>query len=232
MNNVKSTSYILLSLFLFLSSCVSIERDIYFKNRDSRDEKRMDSSRPGSNFLSSPIKVTDQYDREVHVSIPNYAEGSYLWGIVIPIVPVFFLPQMKFKLNRDENLKVRCQVMAHYGPQFLKKWEHSGSRDLYVLTEQGVELSKKIDSSEDKDTCSSVNIQMPNGQTILPISTEVEGKSKITIFTFAVPASALSEFSLNVSEIKLNTGTTIKTDIRLNAILEDWTRYYIAPIAP
>lgn len=217
-------------LFFILSSCVSIERDIYFRNKDSNDGKNISSTRPGSNFLYSPVKVTNQYDRSINISISNYAEGSYLWGFIIPVIPVFFLPQMKFSLDKNEHLKIRCQVGAHFGPPYLKKWEHAGSRELYVLNDKGLELSEKIKNS--KDSCASVSISLADGKNILPISTEIDDKSMISILTFDVPAGSLSEFSINVSEIKISTGEKIKTNVKFNAVIEDWTRYYLVPVAP
>lgn len=217
-------------LFFLLSSCVSIERDIYFKNKDSKDEKNISSSRPGTNFVYFPVKVTNQYDRNINVSISNYAEGSYLWGFIIPVIPVFFLPQMKFSLDKNERFKIRCQVGAHFGPQYLKKWEHAGSRDLYVLNNEGLELSEKIKNT--KDSCASVSISLPDGKNILPISTEIDDKSMISVLTFDVPAASLSEFYISVSEIKLSTGEKIKTNVKFNAVIEDWTRYYLVPVAP
>lgn len=226
---MKSAYYILLAFLL--SSCVSIERDIYFKNPESSELKSIGSSRPGSSFESSPIKVKDQYDREVYLNITNHAEGSYLWGVVIPILPVFFLPQMKFSLDSQENLKIRCNIDVHYGPQYLKKWEKADNRDLYILNEEGVKLAEMI-AKTDKDTCSLLRIQLPNGQSVSPTKIEFEDKSMIAIFTFAIPAASLSEFSIIINEIKLFTGENIKTDIKFRATVEDWTRYYMIPIAP
>lgn len=229
---VKYRSLMVLALMV-ISGCVSIERDIYFKEKSSEDEKTMEANRPGGIFRFSPLSVTDQYDRSVQVSVLNHASGSYLWGIVIPVIPVFFLPEFKFSLDKNEKLKIQCLIQPYYGPQFLETYEHFGNTKLTRLNEKGLELAKKLDKL-DLDTCTSATVHSMNGKFYQPIKIEssADPKYKSVIFTFDLPASAMTEFKVSIDEIQLNTGERLKTKIEFSPILEDWTRYYIPKLAP
>ena len=222
----------------FITNCVSIERDIYFKNKISTDEKNIGATRPGTYFRSSPIEVENSYKREITMNIQNYSDGSYFWGFVIPILPVFFLPQMKFSLNSNELLKVNCVVGVNFGPEYLQKYEGTmpfSRNDMYVLNKKGLELSEKVEKTN-PERCTKVQIILKNGQILNPIidtdSKKLPFGFERNSFTFPIVAATLSEFKVTVTEITLNNDDILKTNREFDVILEDWTRYYMPRIAP
>jgi hypothetical protein len=220
---------------IFLTGCVSIERDIYFKNLNDSEEKTIGSSRPGQYFRSEPINIAetnkpvtddDANERRVLLSITNYADGSYLWGFIIPIVPVFFLPNMHFHLTKDESLQVSCQIVPFLGHQFMKKSDFGKNSD--VLNEKGIEVAKKLRKRNDK--CGSLSVTLPNGTKLLPNTSD--SNSSRTNFTFNIAAADLKNFKVNVNEIQLESGRKVNINVDFNVGLEDWTRYYMPQIAP
>ena len=102
----------LILLTLSAVGCVSIQRDIYFRDNSSSEQKTIESSFPGhlaSLKVSSPDKKEDVFLR---IDSPNKTSGSYTFGILIPILPVFFLPGNEFSLNAKENLNLNCYVQS------------------------------------------------------------------------------------------------------------------------
>ncbi|HEX7672987.1 MAG TPA: hypothetical protein VF412_02380 [Bdellovibrio sp.] len=231
--------FILLFFIMLIAGCVSIERDVYFKDLNSQDEKTLSASRPGSQFRSKPIDISsvnktsiddDSNERTIVLSISNYAAGSYLWGIIVPIVPVFYLPSMHFNLVKNEPLRVQCQIIASYGPRYLERWKSAGSRDLYMLNKKGIEVAEKM--SLKKDSCVSISLTLPDGTELLPSHVEFNEESYQTTFVFNTMATDLNIFKINVAEIRIDSSKKLNVNVTFQAALEDWTRYYLVPVAP
>lgn len=229
--------------FLFFTTlfagCVSIERDIYFRDVNTQDKKTLSASRPGSYFRSEPIDIgsgnktssnDDTNERRLVLSISNHADGSYLWGIVVPVLPVFYLPNMHFSLAKNEPLRVQCQLSPSYGPQYLEKWDNTGNRDLYVLNKKGIEVAEKI--SRKKDRCLSISLTLPDGAKLSPSHIDFNEMSQQTTFVFDAIAAELNMFQINVTEIQIDSGEKLNVNVTFKVAREDWTRYYLVPVAP
>lgn len=222
----KSFLISILPVFLFFTACVSIERDLYFRDINSNVSWMDLAPRPGIFFNSAPIPLDNEASVSVQTEVVNRAEGSYFWGILFPVIPVFFLPEFKFKLNETERLKIRCSVEYSPGKKFLYK---DPDREWYFLNEEGIRISNER-RKMGHDICSNMTVTLLNGSILSPVSTLTQEHS--TVFEFEIPIANLKEFNFNLTEIKLSQGTKKKVDLKFHTIFEDFLRYRIVPIGP
>ena len=45
-------------------------------------------------------------------------------------------------------------------------------------------------------------------------------------------AADLNTFKINVAEIRIDSSKKLNVNVTFQAVLEDWTRYYLVPVAP
>lgn len=103
----------ILFLFLNLEGCSTIKRDIYFKDINSQyKDKNASVEFPGSIGWSNLLAKNNSTIGRIRIEVKNKATGNYLFGILVPVVPVFFLPANEFKL-KVEKLVIRCEVENH-----------------------------------------------------------------------------------------------------------------------
>lgn len=96
-----------LLIFSIVVGCATIQRDIYFQYSASDDDQG-GRTLPG---LIANLKTISPDKKEAFLGIQsrNSASGSYTFGILIPFIPVFFLPGNDFSLNADK-LSLDCYV--------------------------------------------------------------------------------------------------------------------------
>ncbi|OFZ28412.1 MAG: hypothetical protein A2622_04745 [Bdellovibrionales bacterium RIFCSPHIGHO2_01_FULL_40_29] len=219
MNFLKTHLIIFLTVTVFtlFCGCVSLERDIYFRTNNPELSTVSDNRTPypQKNF-GKVIVIKGQIDRKIYWSTLNQASGSYLWGIVVPIVPVFFYPGFHFNLDEVEKLRLECYIDydIKVGPDYLQTAE-----SIRVHGE-----GKKIGP----DVCLDAQIVVENQPPMKPIKVERTGSS--TVFTFDIAAAAVRTFTIDQIRVKLRTGETSKIDNKFEVTKRDWTRLYFPPI--
>ncbi len=205
----------------FQCSCVSLEKDIYFKAVDSNLSAIAQNREilPGRNF-SLRIQVDGEKDRQLNFVIENRSAGSYLWGIGIPILPVFFLPGFKFNLDKAEKLKLTCTVGYYYE---LKQGEDGFQR----LSDEALALSKGS-KKNGPDVCVTVDISTEDHLKVHPIS--IETSKGTAVFTYEINAADINNFIIEDTVISLRNGKRFKSRTQIEVAKKDWTRYYIPSI--
>ncbi len=177
-------------------------------------------------LISESIKLDPTGSISVHVEVLNKAQGSYFLGVLVPIIPVFFFPQFHFQLDEAENLKIRCTVNFNPDKKYLIK---DPNRDWYFLSSEGVKFIEERHKNG-FDTCASARVVLSDGKELKQISKRIENGN--TIFEFEFPAVKIKAFTLEVLEVQLYDGKKTSVDNKFNLIFEDFTRYYILPVAP
>jgi hypothetical protein len=89
--------------------CATVKRDIYFQYSTAGDDD-VGRTLPGR-VASLKTISPDNRDAFLRIQSSNSASGSYTFGILIPFIPVFFLPGNEFSLNTD-NLSLDCYVQV------------------------------------------------------------------------------------------------------------------------
>ena len=212
-----TSSFIIL---ICVSGCATIKRDIYFKDLASTQKKNATDSFPGiSNYKD--MELTGEKERSLRMEVQNKADGHYVFGIIIPIIPVFFLSENKFELDKDEDLKVVCDFNYKWGKEPTFKWM--------------MEEVKK----NGKDRCLTASLILPDGTELKPTKvTDVERKifghpvPPNAEFTFPVKAHQVDRFKIKDITVKLNDGKIVKLKTEVEMEKVDWMRYHTPPIAP
>lgn len=217
----------LLTLFIVSGfSCASVERDLYFRNRNESVSWFSKAPQPGISFRSEPIKIDDSGSISISTEVMNRASGSYLWGFIVPIVPVFFLPQFQFHLNQTENLKIQCSIGFNPDKRYLKQ---DPDHDWYYLSDEGIKILQRR-ALKGSDNCITMEVVLSDGAVLKPLAATTN--NGFTIFEFDHAAEKLKEFTYKVVYIQLNSGHKMKTNVQVPIVFEDFTRYYLTPVAP
>lgn len=209
-----------------LTSCVSIRRDIYFKDSQTDQKKTFTAYQPGRSFVYRPIGVNDDFPRQLWISVNNSATGAYAEGILIPFIPTFFFPGTRFSLDEKEPLKIQCGVtFDQTDPRYVDTIPGRFGPTTKPYSAEAQAIINKY-AQLGKYFCSELFITLPNGDVLKPISSSIDQKTKDLIFSFNVAAASLKEFSVQVTKIQSESGAQQKVDIRYHATFEDWTRFF------
>ncbi len=98
-------------LFLSLSSCASLEREKYFK---AQGISKSLTNHSASRFPDSEVKISESLQMKVF----NSTLITYLGGLFIPVLPVYFFPDMRRDIPKEEMLTIIFYT-NYFGP--LKK---------------------------------------------------------------------------------------------------------------
>lgn len=222
----KKKIFAALLIIFFGIGCVSIERDLYFRDKNQSVSWSSSAPQPGVLFHSESILLDSDGSITLHTEVVNRAEGSYFWGFIVPVVPVFFLPQFQFHLNKNENLKIHCTVSYAPDNRYLKK---DPKKDWYFLSEEGIRISEER-LKKGYDTCGTMELTLSDGTEVKPIAVTTEKGN--SFFEFKYPIEKISEFTFVITEIQLSDGRMKKINTQFQAVFEDFMRYYIVQIAP
>jgi len=192
----------LIILLQILSSCATIQKDIYFKSSGSKLGKvSTNGATPGSTItLEGPS--TPNGSSSTYISISNKSNGVYLFGIIVPIIPVFFIGNSQFELDPTEKLTVHCNTWF-----FMKKTDGKQWYD------------------HDKP-CKSLQI-IANGQRFNPITSDVHGS-----FVFNIKAANLKKLLISGVVIDNGKGSQFSFNENFEMLLESKVHYHIPNVAP
>lgn len=215
----------LLFNFLFLvftlilvSSCVSLERNIYFQSNDPN--LFFSSPRhiflPGERF-SSRVNINGNTDRRVWFEIENRSYGAYAWGVIVPVIPVFFWPGFRFKMSSD-NLKINCRIDYFYDLVEMNGYKNFSDEDKALFEE----------SKRNPDICISATITIGQDSFLKPM--KIETNHETTTFTYNISASEIHNFIIEDIDVKLRTGGSHQLSNKFEVVLKDWTRLYYPSI--
>ena len=189
-------------VLLILASCATIQKDIYFKSSNPKLGKVSDTGATPGHAIRLEGPAFPNGTSTTSLSVGNSANGIYLFGIIIPILPVFFLGNSEFELDPKENLRVHCNTWYFKRKTDNKQWY---DRDL---------------------PCRSFQI-LAHGNRLSPVSSDGHGN-----FIFNIHAADLKNIIIENVTIEDGVGAIHTFPAKFEMKLENKIHYHMPNIAP
>lgn len=113
-------------LLVSVIGCASVNKEIYFVDAKKSIKKTTHYLAPDHSFSTGQININSTESVSINARITNSASGTYLLGVLIPIIPVFWWPGAHFSLVK-ENIQIACTTSYFPGKNFWNQeaMEHS-----------------------------------------------------------------------------------------------------------